>query len=154
MSLEGFKPIYWVEFFHRQMGMWLGYLFMIPFGIFQYKGYIKPQLRNRLLGLLALGGMQGLIGWWMVKSGLKEKPEYQNRPRVSPYRLATHLSMATILYSGLIWNSFNLLIKPTEVDAGDVAKLKYLRGLRITGIILIKCLIFNSFYPFFQVSVL
>ncbi len=48
----------------------------------------------------------------ILKSGLKEQPEYQNRPRVSPYRLATHLSLATVLYSGLLWNSFNLLIKP------------------------------------------
>lgn len=123
--------------------MALGYLFMIPMGIFMYKGYFQPKMRNRMLGLLGLGGLQGFIGWWMVKSGLKEKPEYQSRPRVSPYRLATHLGMATTLYAGLIWNSFQLLIKPTEVDAGDTAKLKYLRGLRITGIILIKCLILN-----------
>jgi cytochrome c oxidase assembly protein subunit 15 len=94
------------------MGMWLGYLFMFPFAIFSYKGYLMPKMRNRLLALLGLGGMQGFIGWWMVKSGLKEKPEYQNRPRVSPYRLMTHLLMATTLYSGLIWNSFSLLIKP------------------------------------------
>jgi len=92
------------------MGMTLGYLFMIPFSIFAYKGYLKPKLRNRLIGLLCLGGMQGGIGWWMVKSGLKEKPEYQSRPRVSPYRLATHLGMATILYSSLLWNAFSLLL--------------------------------------------
>jgi cytochrome c oxidase assembly protein subunit 15 len=53
------------------MGMVLGYWFMIPLAIFQYKGYLLPKLRNRLFGLLALGGAQGLIGWWMVKSGLK-----------------------------------------------------------------------------------
>ncbi len=71
IDLEKFKPIYWVEFFHRQMGMVLGYWFMIPLAIFQYKGYLLPKLRNRLFGLLALGGAQGMIGWWMVKSGLK-----------------------------------------------------------------------------------
>jgi cytochrome c oxidase assembly protein subunit 15 len=113
IDLEKFKPIYWVEFFHRQMGMVLGYWFIIPFAIFQYKGYLQPKMRNRMLALLGLGGLQGGIGWWMVKSGLKEKPEYQNRPRVSPYRLAAHLGMATTLYSGLLWNSFSLLIKPT-----------------------------------------
>lgn len=52
------------------MGMILGYWFMIPFAFFQYNGYLKPKLRNRLLGLLGLGGLQGFIGWWMVKSGL------------------------------------------------------------------------------------
>jgi len=125
------------------MGMLLGYLFIIPFSIFQYKGFLQPKLRNRLLALFGLGGFQGFVGWWMVKSGLKEKPEYQNRPRVSPYRLAAHLGMAATLYTGLIWQSFSLLIQPTQVDAQDLAKLKYLRSIRIIGIILIKCLILN-----------
>jgi cytochrome c oxidase assembly protein subunit 15 len=62
---------------------------------------------------------------------------------VSPYRLATHLGMATTLYAGLLWNSFSLLIKPTEVDPTDVAKLKYLKNIRLIGIIMIKCLILN-----------
>ena len=55
------------------MGMALGYMFMIPFGIFWYQGLLRPQMRNRLLAMLGLGGLQGAIGWWMVKSGLKEK---------------------------------------------------------------------------------
>jgi len=123
--------------------MVLGYWFMIPFAVFQYKGYLQPKLRNRLIGLLGLGGMQGLVGWWMVKSGLKEKPEYQNRPRVSPYRLAAHLGMAATLYTGLIWHSFSLLIAPTPYEHADPIKMKYLRSIRIIGIILIKCLILN-----------
>ena len=85
---------------------------MAPFGFFTYKKIIKPKLRNRLLSILALGGLQGCIGWWMVKSGLKVKPEYQDRPRVSPYRLMTHLMMATTIYSAVIYNAFTLLIKP------------------------------------------
>lgn len=52
------------------MGMYLGYFFMIPLGIFAAKGYLTPMLRNRLLGMLGLGALQGGIGWWMVKSGL------------------------------------------------------------------------------------
>ena len=125
------------------MGMWLGYGFIIPLAIFQYKGYLMPKMRNRVLALLGLGGLQGAIGWWMVKSGLKEKPEYQSRPRVSPYRLATHLLMATTLYTGLLWNSFSLLIKPAKVDQSDTVKLKYLRRVRILGIIMLKCLLLN-----------
>jgi cytochrome c oxidase assembly protein subunit 15 len=97
------------------MGMWLGYFFMIPLGVFMYKGYLTPKFRNRLLGILGLGALQGGIGWWMVKSGLNEKPEYQSRPRVSPYRLMTHLMMATTIYSALLWHSFCLLIKPAPV---------------------------------------
>ena len=97
------------------MGMWLGYYFMIPLAIFIGKGYITPKFRNRLLGILALGATQGGIGWWMVKSGLNEKPDYQSRPRVSPYRLMTHLMMATTIYSALLWHSFLLLVKPPTV---------------------------------------
>ena len=123
--------------------MWLGYLFGIPLVVFQFMKYFQPKLRNRLFALLGLGATQGFIGWWMVRSGLKEKAEYQNRPRVSPYRLATHLLMATTLYTGLIWNAFSLLIKPSNVDPSDVAKVKYLKNIRLIGIIMIKCLILN-----------
>ena len=97
------------------MGMWLGYYFMIPLGYFLFRGYLTPKFRNRLLGILGLGATQGAIGWWMVKSGLNEKPDYQSRPRVSPYRLMTHLMMATTIYSALLWHSFSLLVPPVIV---------------------------------------
>lgn len=125
------------------MGMWLGYYFIIPLGIFMAKGYLTPMLRNRLLALLGLGATQGAIGWWMVKSGLNEKPDYQSRPRVSPYRLMTHLMMATTIYSGLLWHSFCLLVKPAVVTDAEVLKIKYLRKIRLIGVILIKCLLLN-----------
>ena len=127
------------------MGMLLGYVFMIPFAAFAYSGYLTPLFRNRLIGILALGALQGGIGWWMVKSGLKEKPDYQNRPRVSPYRLMTHLMMATTIYSALLWHSFSLLIKPIVVDPNDHARYKYLKKIRLLGIVLIKCLLLNIF---------
>ena len=95
--------------------MYLGYYFMLPLGYFLARGYLTPKFRNRMLALLGLGALQGGIGWWLVKSGLNEKPDYQSRPRVSPYRLMTHLMMATTIYSGLIWNAFALLVKPAAV---------------------------------------
>ena len=104
---------------------------------------LQPTLMKRLYGLLALGGLQGGIGWWMVKSGPKEKPEYQDRPRVSPYRLATHLSMATMIYSGVLYNAFALLIKPVPIDVSDAKQMKYLRKMRIIGLVLIKCMLLN-----------
>jgi heme a synthase len=143
MTLETFKPIYWVEFFHRQMGMALGYVFMIPLVGFWYKGFLNRKMKIRMAMLLGLGGIQGGVGWWMVRSGLKEKAEYQSRPRVSPYRLATHLGLATTLYSGLVWSAFSLLIPATKIDPSDTASLKYHRNLRLLGIILVKCLILN-----------
>ena len=116
---------------------------MGPFAFFTAKKIILPKMRNRLLVLLGLGGLQGMIGWWMVKSGLKEKPEYQDRPRVSPYRLMTHLMMATAIYSGILYNAFTLLIKPTPVDPNNLEQIKYLKKMRIIGIIMIKCLLLN-----------
>ena len=127
------------------MGMWLGYFSMIPLGIFAVKGYLTPKFRNRLLGILGLGAIQGGIGWWMVKSGLNEKPDYQSRPRVSPYRVMTHLMMATTIYSALLWHSFCLLIKPTPVESHEILKMAYLKKIRVIGIILIKCLLLNIF---------
>jgi cytochrome c oxidase assembly protein subunit 15 len=116
---------------------------MGPFAFFTAKKIILPKMRNRLLALLGLGGLQGMIGWWMVKSGLKEKPEYQDRPRVSPYRLMTHLMMATAIYSGILYNAFTLLIKPTPVDPNNLEQIKYLKKMRIIGIVMIKCLLLN-----------
>lgn len=112
MDLEGFKKIFFVEWFHRLVGSSIGALFTFPFLFFLYKGHIKAPMRNRLLALLALGGTQGAIGWWMVKSGMKEKPDYQSRPRVSPYRLSVHLNTALVIYGGLFWNGLTLWRKP------------------------------------------
>jgi heme a synthase len=67
MSLEGFKKIFFVEWFHRAVGSSLGLIFGVPLSIFLYKGYLKTPMKIRLFLLLALGGSQGLIGWWMVR---------------------------------------------------------------------------------------
>lgn len=127
------------------MGMWLGYFFMFPLIFFTARGYFTPTFRNRMLGILGLGALQGGIGWWMVKSGLNEKPDYQSRPRVSPYRLMTHLMMATTIYAALLWHSFALLIKPAVVEPHEVLKIAYLRKIRMIGIVLLKCLLLNIF---------
>lgn len=116
---------------------------MGPFAFFTAKKILLPKMRNRLLALLGLGGMQAMIGWWMVKSGLKEKPDYQDRPRVSPYRLMTHLMTATAIYSGILYNAFTLLIKPTAIDPNNLEQLRYMKKMRIIGIVMIKCLILN-----------
>lgn len=118
---------------------------MAPFAFFTYKKILMSKMRNRLLALLGLGGLQGMIGWWMVKSGLKVKPDYQDRPRVSPYRLMTHLMMATAIYSGILYNAFTLLIKPTSIDPNNLEQIKYLRKMRILGLVIIKCLLLNIF---------
>ena len=76
MSLEDFKFIYWMEYAHRMWGRDLGFVFAGPFAYFIAKGYVTRQLGLRLSALFALGGAQGLIGWWMVKSGLEVFIQY------------------------------------------------------------------------------
>ncbi|XP_042444659.1 cytochrome c oxidase assembly protein COX15-like isoform X2 [Zingiber officinale] len=130
MSLEDFKFIYWMEYAHRMWGRGLGVVFSLPFMYFLAKGYITRQLGIRLSTLFALGGAQGLIGWWMVKSGLEEPSTEYVQPRVSPYRLATHLTSAFVIYCGILWTALCVVMPdpPSETlewlrGAGRVRKL-------------------------------
>jgi len=102
MSLEEFKYIYWWEWGHRFLGRFVGLVFLIPFLVLLATGHIRKSMMPRLIGLFILGGMQGAIGWWMVKSGLVERTD------VSQYRLAIHLTMACIIFAALIWTIFSL----------------------------------------------
>lgn len=95
-TINDFKQIYWWEWIHRQWGRIIGLVFFVPFLIFLLKKYFKPSGVKRLVIIFILGGIQGLIGWYMVKSGLV------NEPRVSHYRLALHLITALVTIS-LIW---------------------------------------------------
>jgi cytochrome c oxidase assembly protein subunit 15 len=89
MELNEFKQIYWWEYSHRLLGRLVGVLAFLPF-LFLFKS-IPTWLRWRITGIFALGGIQGAIGWWMVKSGLKSDPS------VSHIRLCTHLVMTLII---------------------------------------------------------
>ena len=114
MTLDEFKFIFFWEYGHRMMGRFLGLAFVGPMVYFASKGRIPAWLRPRLAGLFALGGTQGLIGWWMVKSGLdvetsSARGDMRQEIRVSPYRLATHLSMAFTTYSCLLWTALDIL---------------------------------------------
>jgi cytochrome c oxidase assembly protein subunit 15 len=97
MSLAAFKSIYWWEWTHRLIGRLLGVVFAGPLIAFLALRMVPPRLIWRVVVLFFLGGLQGLVGWWMVKSGLEA------RVSVAPERLATHLGLALILYVALIW---------------------------------------------------
>lgn len=114
MSLSEFKYIYFWEYGHRMMGRAVGVAFTLPGLYFAARGMIPRSLYPRLGLLFTLGGGQGLIGWWMVKSGLDMNPEQKKEIRVSPYRLATHLSMAFTTYGLLLWTGLQLL-QPAEM---------------------------------------
>ena len=121
MTLDEFKYIYAWEYGHRMLGRVVGLAFGLPLAYFWTRGRLTPWLKPRALGLLGLGGCQGLVGWWMVRSGLNTDllPERQKQDvRVSPYRLATHLTMAFVTYSGLIWCGLETLGSKQAVGAG------------------------------------
>lgn len=97
MSLGEFKTIFWWEWTHRQIAKFVGVAFLLPFLWFLWRGAIRGDLRRRLWIIFALGGVQGAVGWWMVKSGLVE------RVSVSQYRLAVHFMLALFLFSAVVW---------------------------------------------------
>lgn len=98
MSLEEFKNIYWYEYSHRMLGRVIGAFVLIPGVYFIARGYVTRSIRNRVLTIASLVGGQGLLGWYMVKSGLDHQLIENNQvPRVSQYRLAAHLSMAFVI---------------------------------------------------------
>lgn len=102
MSMDEFKFIYFWEWAHRVLGRVIGLAFAIPLAWFWIKQSIPTGYKPRLIALLALGALQGTIGWWMVSSGLSERTD------VSHYRLAVHLITALFIMAGLIWTALDL----------------------------------------------
>ncbi|CAI5954591.1 unnamed protein product [Closterium sp. NIES-65] len=126
MTIDEFKFIYWMEYSHRMWGRALGLLFLLPAAYFAARGRIKSKLAARCAVLFGLGGAQGLIGWWMVKSGLEEPANPHAVPRVSPYRLAAHLTSAFVIFSGIFWTALNVLFPtpPASTPAQLLAAAK------------------------------
>jgi len=110
MDLEDFKQIYWMEWGHRLWGRVVGITFLLPTIYFVIRKRVSKPMAWRLGGICGLIGLQGAIGWWMVKSGLKDELlETGNQPRVSQYRLATHLGTAFVAYLCMLWNGLAIL---------------------------------------------
>lgn len=103
ISLDDFKSIFYMEWGHRILGRLIGVMFVVPLVYFASKKKISPSLISKLSGLTLLIGAQGVLGWYMVKSGLEESiMDTPNAvPRVSQYRLAAHLGAAFLLYAGM-----------------------------------------------------
>lgn len=110
MDLEDFKQIYWMEWGHRLWGRVVGITFLLPTIYFVARRRVSKPMAWRLGGICALIGFQGVIGWWMVKSGLKDELlETGTHPRVSQYRLAAHLGTAFVAYLYMFWNGLVIL---------------------------------------------
>jgi heme a synthase len=106
MSLEQFKSIFWWEWGHRLLGRLLGLTFAAPFVVLLLLRRVPRRLIARCVALFLLGAFQGLVGWWMVQSGL------ERRISVAPERLATHLCLAFLLFSALIWTGLEAWAGP------------------------------------------
>jgi len=109
-GVNEFKSIFWLEFLHRLLGRTIGIVFLVPFVFFFVRGYIRPSEWAKYLLMFVLGGMQGVLGWYMVKSGLIDVPH------VSQYRLTAHLVAAFIIYAYMFWVAMSLLF-PRADDA-------------------------------------
>ncbi len=105
MTMADYKFIYFWEWVHRLLARIIGLAFALPLAWFWIRGAIPAGYKPRLLALLALGGLQGTVGWWMVQSGLT--PDALER--VSHLRLATHLLIALFTLGGLVWTALDLL---------------------------------------------
>ncbi len=104
MGLAGFKTIYWWEWSHRLLGRLVGAVFLIPFLLFLKQRRIDRAIAIRLGVIFALGAAQGLLGWWMVQSGLSGE-----RVAVSQYRLAAHLGLAIVLFGYILWTALEIV---------------------------------------------
>ncbi|PNG26785.1 COX15/CtaA family protein [Methylocella silvestris] len=111
MDLAGFRFIFFFEWSHRLLGRLIGLATFLPMVFFWAKGMLPSALKPKLVGVLALGGLQGFVGWWMVKSGLVDRAE------VAQERLALHLLLASMTFAILVWLAASLNSRPPAVPA-------------------------------------
>jgi cytochrome c oxidase assembly protein subunit 15 len=107
MDVDDFKGIFWLEYLHRLLGRMIGIVFLVPFLVFVWRGYIQKNEWPKYAAMFVLGGLQGVLGWYMVKSGLVDNPA------VSQYRLVAHLAAAFLIYAYMFWVALTL-IYPTD----------------------------------------
>ncbi|MEM6884181.1 MAG: COX15/CtaA family protein [Verrucomicrobiota bacterium] len=138
MTLEGFKGIFWWEYIHRMWGRMLGILFLIPFVYFTYKKYFDARRIKLLLIAFVLGGGQGLLGWFMVQSGLVDKPW------VSPVRLTAHLLMALFLLALLAWNRLEISSNQTKLSTSGKSQIWLKWGIPIAALLFVAQFAFGG----------
>lgn len=122
MDLDGFKSIFWLEFLHRVLGRLIGLSFLLPFLYFYFSGKIARQSAPKFILMFLLGGLQGVLGWYMVKSGLVDNPH------VSQYRLTAHLAAAFLIYAYLFWTALGYLIPKERLTVGAAYAPRLYKG--------------------------
>lgn len=134
MSPDEFKNIFWWEYFHRLLGRVIGLVFLIPFLYFSLRKRIDRPLGLKLAGIFLLGGLQGLMGWYMVKSGLVDNPH------VSQYRLTAHLGLAFIIFAAMFHVALKLLFPAATLHEDNRVHSLYRFSQAIIGLIFLMVL--------------
>jgi len=132
-DLPEFRSIFWFEYGHRLLGRTIGIVFLLPFVFFLIRRQISRELIPRFVLMFVLGGLQGVLGWYMVKSGLV------NDPHVSQYRLTAHLAAALLIYTYILWHTFALLFPPPHESNARSPGL-FNRGLAVLALVIITIL--------------
>jgi cytochrome c oxidase assembly protein subunit 15 len=135
MDVHQFKSIFWFEYSHRLLGRFIGIVFLIPFLFFLVTRRFEKRMIPQLITMFILGGLQGVLGWYMVKSGLVDIPD------VSQYRLTAHLGAALVIYAYMFWFALGLLY-PKQHDQQNTEKSAGLKkfGLGLSLLIFITAL--------------
>lgn len=131
MDMDEFKKIYFMEWSHRLWGRAVGLTFVLPAIYFVATRKVSKGMTGRLAGIAGLIGFQGMIGWWMVKSGLKDDLfAAGSHPRVSQYRLTAHLGTAFICYTAMLWSGLSILRenKALQKPAEAMARMNLLQS--------------------------
>ena len=139
MSLSDFKTIFYFEWAHRVLGRAIGFVFALGFVWLWWRGALTRALAPHLVAMFVLGGLQGLLGWYMVKSGLVDNPH------VSQYRLTAHLGMALLIYLYMLWMVFTLMerrpaavvskaYRRAAIGLGALASMTVLSGGFVAGL--------------------
>jgi heme a synthase len=139
MSLEEFKFIFFWEYLHRVLARIIGIVFLVPFLFFAVRGYFNRPLALRALALFGLGAMQGVLGWFMVSSGLVD------RPSVSHFRLAAHLSLAFIIAGGCVWLARELREDYTPARLAPAVLRRLRIGVVAVGVLLALQIVWGAF---------
>jgi len=130
MDLQGFKLIFFMEWGHRLLGRLIGAAMALPLIYFWARGALPCGIQPKLLGILALGGLQGFVGWWMVKSGLADRVE------VAQERLAIHLLLAAATFAALVWVAGSLTKRPPQIASPKLRSLKWFAAATILLVLL------------------
>lgn len=134
LDLEGFKNIFWLEYFHRLWGRLIGVVFLLPFLYFLARKRIAWSHVPRLVGMFLLGGAQGVMGWYMVKSGLVDVPH------VSPYRLAAHLGLGFVIFAYILWTAMDFYSPTLPPQTGASAPRLTLPTVALAALVFLTAL--------------